>query len=541
MDDSTENDGQEQHNIFHRILAPLTRLFSSSDHKSNSASQSKAGSSIRSAPLNSPLIQQKEQRNNRPDRKDKMQTEISMRHEFLKQSIEDGSFWEMPDIELLQLIKSAFPQELERLKNATFLRNPNAPRPAGLSISESLYGRGQEFAEINRTLVGVLALRWIHKGDYETFVGTQGPPPIVLKRDSFDWLCDLFKKGLRDAEDTYALIISMIINDLGKDPTLATDYASLTGDDIPEVNHDMILYDAVKARMVPVLDRLSEQDKDYLVLGIKLGSDFNFGQLAQAENAPASLSGLEEMRGHDRAFEMRFMEQLLDLAGASGHEDWTCAKKMIEPIFQSYKNVYDVAHGIIQAQMSLREGYDIILKRKLKLLHEAGYPRQFDIQDQADRALMRLFCLGNTSNSENADVFYVAFMERLAEEVRETLVHGLNVDGSVEAPAVQPTYLPAMLTKALGNTLNGTQEEKIKAVTAVLRYLTRCMVVEASRLKKLPHRVTVVERDVRKISPVLESEEFKHNPDILDREDIPEDQIANMARDSEERTILSGG
>ncbi|EXJ71500.1 uncharacterized protein A1O5_05308 [Cladophialophora psammophila CBS 110553] len=431
-------------------------------------------------------------------------------------------------MDLLQLIKFEFPQELERLKNATFLRNPNAARPAGPSISELLYG--QEYAEINRTLVGVLALRWIHNDDYETFIGTQGPPPIVLKRDSFNWLRELFEKGLRSAADTYTLIISMIINDLGKDPTFATDYATRFGNDISKVNHDMILYRAVKARMVPALDRLTEQDKDYLLLGIKLGSDFNFGQLAQAENAPASLSGLLEMRDHDRAFEMRFMEQILDLAGASGHEDWTCAKKMIEPIFQSYNNVYDVAHGIIQAKMGVREGYDIILTRKLELLHKAGYSRQFNVKELADRALMRLFCLGNTSNPDNADVFYIAFTERISDEIRERLVQGLNVDGSIGAPAVQPTYMPAMLTKAVGSTLNGSQEEKIKAVTAMLRYLARCMVVEASSLKKLPLGVTVVERDVRKIGPVLDSDEFKRNPDILDREDIPEDQIANMAR-----------
>ncbi|KIW31536.1 hypothetical protein, variant [Cladophialophora immunda] len=495
MDDGAEDGSQEHRTLLTRILTACTQK--SSTH---------------------------------PDRQDEMQTELPGRDGFLEQTIKDGTFWQMPDMKLLQLIKSEFPWELERLKRATFLCNPKAPRPEGPSISESLYG--QDYAEINRTLVGVLALRWLHHDDYATFVGTQSPPPIVLKRESFNWLRGLFEKGLRSADDTYALIISMVINDLGKDPTLAKDYATLVGNDISKVNHDMILYHAVDAGMVPALDRLSEQDKGYLLQGIRLGSDFNFGQLAQAENAPASLAGLVEMRGQDRAFEMRFMEQILDLAGASGHEDWTCAKKMIEPIFQSYNNVYDVAHGIIQAKMDVRHGYDIILIRKLDLLHKAGYSRQFKIENQADRALMRLFCLGNTSDPENADVFYFAFTERISDEVRERLVQGLNVDGSVEAPAVQPTYIPAMLTKALGNTPSGSQEERIRAVTAMLRYLTRCMTVDASNLKKLPKGVTVVERDVRNISPVLDSEEFKHNPDILDREDIPEDQVANMARAS---------
>jgi hypothetical protein len=448
-------------------------------------------------------------------------------HGSLHEVIEDGAFWTLPDIDVLRVIKSEFPQELERLKRATFLRNAKAQRPGGPSVAESLYG--QDYAEIDRTLVGVLALRWLHNDDYRSFIGTQGPPPIVLKPESFAWLRSLFEKGLKSAEDIYTLIIYMVTNDLGKDPNLATDYAEKVGPDISNVNHDMILYHAVEEGMVPALDRLSDQDREYLLLGIKLGSDFNFGQLAQAENAPASLCGLLEMRNHDRAFEMRFMEQILDLAGAAGHEDWTCAKKMIEPIFQSYRNVYDVAHGIIGRGMPLREGYDIILIRKLELLHRAGYTRDFDVKKPEDRALMRLFCLGNTSSAESADIFYAAFTERISAEIREQLVHGLNVDGSVEEPAVQPTYIPAMLTKALGNTASDSQEEKINAVAAMLRYLARCIIVEPSSIENLPRGVTVIERDVRKITPVLDSEEFKRDPAVLDQEGIPEDQVANMA------------
>ncbi|KAK5188582.1 hypothetical protein LTR92_011391 [Exophiala xenobiotica] len=276
-------------------------------------------------------------------------------------------------------------------------------------------------------------------------------------------------------------------------------------------------------------DRLTEENKACLLCGIKLGSHFNFGQLAQAENAPASLASLADMNGHDRAFELRFMEQVLDLAGASGHEDWTCAKKMIEPIFQSYRNVYDVAHAIISGKTGLREGYDIILTRKLDLLHQAGYQRDFDIQNPSDRALMRLFCLGNTSNAQHAEMYFTAFTERIPEATRQTLVHGLNLDGTVEEPAVQTTYLPAMLTKAVGNTVGGEDKEKLMALAAMLRYLARCLVVDKSHLERLPQGVTVIERDVKKIVPVVESEEFRNDPDVLDKQEIPEDQVANMA------------
>ncbi|KAK5550351.1 hypothetical protein LTR46_011645 [Exophiala xenobiotica] len=281
------------------------------------------------------------------------------RQRGLRVVVADKSIWTIPDPDLLEIIKSEFPSELQRLHNATFVQDTKTPSPESPSISEILYGK--DYAEVN-------PLRWLWNNDYETFVGRQSPAPVVLRRESFAWLRDIYLKGLQTSEEFYTLITSMVVNDLGKDPNLAKDYAQKESLDISKVNHDMILYHAAKAGMLPALNRLTEENKTCLLLGIKLGSDFNFGQLEQAENAPASLASLAHMDGHDRAFELRFMEQVLDLAGAPGHEDWTCAKKMIEPIFQSYRNVHDVAHAIISGKTGLREGYDIILTQKLGLL-----------------------------------------------------------------------------------------------------------------------------------------------------------------------------
>lgn len=533
MGDDDKEVGSNHQNIFSRVVTACSGILQPPNkRKTIAVSHLKPDISARGV-----LPEQLEHPSqSRVDEAGKMHAEAREQYGSLRPVIEDGLFWSMPDLELLNLIKLEFPQELERLQKATFVRNPNAQRPDGPSISQSLYGA--EYAEVNRTLVGVLALRWLHNDQYETFIGTQGPAAVVLMRESFAWLKDVFERGLKSSEDLYTLITSMVINDLGKDPNLARDYAKHGGIDISKVNHDMILYHAVEAGMVPALDRLTQEDKDYLLMGIRLGADFNFGQLAQAENAPASLAGLLEMSGHDRAFEMRFMEQILDLSGAAGHEDWTCAKKMIEPIFQSYNNVYDVAHAIISRKTSLRQGYDIILTRKLDLLHRAGYSGQFDVANPTDRALMRLLCLGNTSDAQSAEIFYVAFAERISEHSRQLLVHGLNVDGTLDEPAVQATYTPAMLTKAAGNTLRGTKGEKINAVASVLRYLARCMVVDPARMTRLPHGVTVIERDVRKIIPVLDGQEFKSNPDVLDREAIPEDQVANLAPGYENNGIV---
>jgi hypothetical protein len=60
-------------------------------------------------------------------------------------------------------------------------------------------------------------------------------------------------------------------------------------------------------------------------------------------------------------FELRFMEQLLDVSGTAGHIDWKFAKIIIEPINQAYHNVYDAAPGIISGELGLLDCYDLIL------------------------------------------------------------------------------------------------------------------------------------------------------------------------------------
>ena len=447
---------------------------------------------------------------------------------LLFQAIDHGSFWTLPDEDLLVLIRDEFPNELNRLKSAYSVRTTGVPRPSTASISQILYQ--DDYDEINRTLVGVLALRWIWLDQYEAFIGSHSPSPVTLKPESFAWMQDIFRHGLKTTIDIYTLVLSMVTNDLGKDHNLASDYAKLKNIDISKVNHDMILLHAVEAGMVKSLDLLPAEQRAQLITGIKLGAEFNFGQLAQGENAPASLSGLLAMRGEQRAFDMRFMEQILDLSGAAGHEDWTCARKMIEPIFQSYRNVFDAARAIISGEMDLRTAYDIIPTRKLELLHKAGWNGHVDMKTPEGRALARLFCMGNTNSKDTADTYAEGFAQGINQYTRNQIVYGFNVEGSVDEPATQPSYAPAMLTKATGNTPNGTKAEKVKAIAAVLTYLARCFqITNEERSKFKAEKVTVIERDVRVIDKIVESKDFRWNcARALEHCEVPEGVAANF-------------
>ncbi|KAK2758935.1 hypothetical protein CKAH01_16763 [Colletotrichum kahawae] len=433
-------------------------------------------------------------------------------------SVNKDLFFVINDDELLHQIHGKFPQELDRLKRAYSIRDKHIARPSNPSPSQILFGT--QFEEVNRTLVSVLSLRWIYRNQYEVFTRTQ-PNSVMLARLSFAWVRGIFMERLESPKDLYALLVYIVINDLGKDPQLASDYLSKTGEDISSLNHDIILLKAVEAGLVPSVDSLSPQHRNEIVHGIRLGAEFNPGQLAQAENAPACLSSLLEMRGREKEFKFHFMQQLLDISGAAGHEDWTCAKKLIQPIAEAYRNVYEVAIGIISGEQGLREAYDVVLRRRSEMLHRKGF-RSLRVTEPADRALMRLLCMGGVSDAVLAQLYWSAW-EMLDECTKSTLVHALNVDGSVAEPAVQPTYFPAMLAQGLGGAAQLSRQEQLRRLQSMLWYLSRVMTLTEER----DGQAIVIERSVLwVVKDTVQSQAFQDDPTILERADIPESAVA---------------
>ncbi|KAI1421462.1 hypothetical protein F5Y12DRAFT_706143 [Xylaria sp. FL1777] len=427
------------------------------------------------------------------------------------------------DEEILRLVQGKFAEELERLKRAYSISNPNATPPSTASPSQILFGG--KFDEVNRTLVGLLALRWIYKNQYDTFRRAQ-PEAVALTRESFDWMRHVFIAGLKSDDDFIALVTSIVVNDLGKDPQLASDYRAKTGEDISAQNHDLILLKAAEAGLVPSLSRLPEEHKADILRSLKLGAEFNFGQLAQAENVPVSLTALLELRGHPRTFTLGYMEQLLDIAGASGHEDWTCARNLIQPVLDAYRNVYDAAQGVISGKIDLRDAYDLILVRRGQMLHNKGF-RQLEVANAEHRALMRLMCMGRVTTLSTAQL-YDSVWQDLEAETKASLVVDLNVDGSVEQPAVIATYAPAFLTEGVDAGGPGSSDEKRRRLQSLLRYLARVLKLDVALSNG---SAVVIERNLLGlVQDIVGSDEFRANPAILDSKEVPASVIAQTAR-----------
>lgn len=453
----------------------------------------------------------------------------------LQDTIRLGNFLSLDETTILHQIQAAFQPELERLKNATAVEGTAEQRlangtPDRPSPSQILYGTNYD--EINRTLVGVLALRWILNNDYHRF--TQGQPPDTkLTKPSFKWLHDLFSRGLTSDDDMFALILSMVINDLGKDPNLIKDFVSLTQRSIPDQNHDAILLEAANADMIPALQYLTDEKKQQVLKGLELGSELNAGQLAQAESVPFNLEGLYEMRGHQHAFELKFMEQVLDVAAAAGHIDSRGAKNFIEPVHQAFKTVREVSLDIIEGRSTLRQGYDKVLTKRGNLLVRAGF-RKLSVGADEDRALLRLLTMGRTTDKRQAELFSEAF-HALEMPVKAQLVRGLNVDGNVNETAVLPYYMPAIMSKTLEKTRDLSQEDRQRALTSLMKYLARVLSIDPGDARYTPDGQVpgiIIERNMSMAEEVIDSPAFKANPDF-DALDVPDGHILIRRRTSQ--------
>lgn len=436
---------------------------------------------------------------------------------LLQQTVFQGVFFEADDAKALKMISDAFVPELERLRNASTASEPGTGVGQGQDRSPSCRLFDKEYDEVNRTLVGILALKWIWNRDYEAFTSSQNKF-VKLKPETFERLHKLFTDGLQEKADLFNLLTSTIINDLGKDPALAEDVSKITGLPAHAINHDMVIYEAAKANIIPCIKRLDSKHKEELFLGLRLGSTLNGAQLAQAENVPGNLEGLLEMRGHRHAFDLKFLELILDVAGAAGHLDARCAKMMIEPVAQAYLTTYEVALDIIEGRSSLREGYDTVLTRRADMLVEKGF-RRMSAKDPQERALLRMFLMSRTADAEQADLFSKAY-DALPISIRTRLVNGLNVDGYQDGKAILPYYMPAMFSEALENVAPEPLPAKIEAMSSLMRFLTR--VLDGTR--PMPGKEgKVVERNLMFARATIRSQEFKEDPTVLDRLKIPAD------------------
>jgi hypothetical protein len=415
----------------------------------------------------------------------------------------------LSDTEAIHLFASSFPTELSHLRNASATVESGTSTPPGCldgkSPSALIYSA--EFAEVNRTLISMLALKWVLADDYETF--TRGQSEGKLTPETFKRLRGLITGNLHNPEDIYALLVAIIIDDIGKDSTIAK-----ADEGEAEANHSELVYQAARADRIPALAGVPHRARDAIMQSLQIGSKLNLSQLVQGECAPASLSVLRSISEGECGYEVRAMVTLLDVAGAGAHRDARGCAMMTESVCRAYLRTIEVVGEFIRGNIpTVRACYDRILMDRAELLHEKGFAL-LSVENAEERTLLRLLCMGRGDSLESARIFQTAF-QLLPESTRRRLVDGLSVDGIGDGVAIVPYYAPGLLAEVMRSVHHKERSCIVAALSAFLRFLAR--VFDRPR----PGADGIQERDLSFVQDVIKSERFRDDPSILDTVTLP--------------------
>jgi hypothetical protein len=427
----------------------------------------------------------------------------------LRDVIAREKFLTLSDTQAIHLFASSFPTELSHLRNASATVESGASTPPccldGKTPSALIYGA--EFAEVNRTLTSMLALKWILADDYESF--TRGQSEDKLAPETFKRMQETITRNLHGPDDTYALLVAIVIDDIGKDSTLAT-----ADDAEAEANHSEVVYHAAEADRIPALAGVSQRGRKAIMQSLQIGSKLNLSQLVQGECAPASLSVLRSIGEGECGYEMRAMVTLLDVAGAAAHRDARGCAIMTESVSRAYLRAIDVVGEFMRGKIPTeRACYDRTLLDRAELLHEKGFPL-LSVEDSEERTLLRLLCMGRGDSLESAEIFQAAF-QLLPKSPRRRLVDGLSVDGIGDGVAIVPYYAPGLLAEVMRSVHHKERSFIVAALSAFLRFLA-CVFDDS-----LPHTNGIQERDLSFVQEVIKSDRFRDDPNILDGVELP--------------------
>lgn len=355
-------------------------------------------------------------------------------------------FNKLDDSEVVLILGNEIRNELHRLNRASpSVEAGTKKRITGSSIDQSPSQKlfGEDYLEVNRTLLSILILRWLLTDQYEKLTATQ-PENTRLSRESFDRLRGYFNENLQSLADVHDLIVLTVISDLGKDPVVTQNHQVSIRDGL---NHDQALYAAAKAGREPCLT--AQERPDDILISLKFSAALNLQQVVQGECPAGSLQAAFCLQHETRAFNLKIMEIFLDVAGAAANEEPHSSLTFNEPVFRTFMCARVLLKRLLDNCITVEECYDSILCQHNDVLVRDGFTG-LGLEAVEDRALLRLFAMGRVHDAELAGLFQHAFRS-LEPRVSVLLSRGLNVTGIHDGIAILPYYMPDLIALGLKN------------------------------------------------------------------------------------------
>ncbi|MBP9797784.1 hypothetical protein KBC70_01415 [Candidatus Woesebacteria bacterium] len=342
-------------------------------------------------------------------------------------------------VEILKVIVRRYP-EMEWLTGSV-QASPELGeyRLDGKTLGEIFYPHLDEksLIEFNRTAVGILSFVWAFYGMYEEFTACQKPKDR-LTPESFNKLVTFARVIAHFPEAFEAIIVYMVINDLGKIQSVVDRIAMSTG--VRDVDHDKVLRIGLELHpeISPSFQSLWPMFQHQILTGLQ--ADFNLGQFVQGENVAASLEGISRMNREAR--DMFLLHALFDTAGARGQSVQNGSVVMNE---DTYRN-FQLAINVLGNEGSENPGN--LYSRYIELRTNQLRLRDYKYPSYVVFGVARLCCMLRISKPEDAKLVRNAFVS-LPIHVQQLLDSELIVTGTSVSHAILIYYAPAFLVNLI--------------------------------------------------------------------------------------------
>ena len=344
--------------------------------------------------------------------------------------------WGGSDTGFLRNLLQTFP-ELQRFNE------PVTETPDGYQRyseqSPSIFVFGQQAVEFDRTVIGLMALRWVLEGDWKSFTASQKGED-ALSLDAFEQIKTWTRSVLASPSLIEAMITYLVLADMGKVQSVSLDIQGRLSQDF--VDHDISLRHALESDemsndLFPSFSRLQVKERSRIARS--LAADFNIGQFIQGESGPASLRGLFVL--DKEALDFYLVHAFYDIAGAAGHFEPAGSVIVNERFWQSFRRALAAIESLRQgaSECDAYWGFLVEYAADLGLVGSSSSDRH--------RALARLAAIYR-GDSHIAQHLSQAF-DALPQMTQDVLIYELNVSGLGKELSLVPYYGPALMNNVV--------------------------------------------------------------------------------------------
>lgn len=309
-------------------------------------------------------------------------------------------------------------------------------------------GEACEEMEYKRTKAGMDLLLAVYNGEYDKLTSCQKGSD-KLTRESFNEIKGFVQETLKTEEDLKAMLVNLIINDLGKINSFVEKVAANFG--VKSVDHDVILFEGLSSmpELSPSFNKLEGKYKDIILSGMKTA--FNMGQFVQSESM---LNNLKAFMGLDKGTkDFYLIHSLFDVAGAAGHVVSNGSPILTESYWKNFKAAKDAIYG-----------NTIDSKAEMDYLSSRGNMLGIEANTNNNIAVIKICNMARVNNAADAKKVSAALKnqpKQVSKRVIKELARTQMPSRAGEHPAILIYYAPAMFCnyiKACGDVYMGVFE-----------------------------------------------------------------------------------